>query len=80
MGAAFQELRELYRSGAPASVTWIRARSQLADILTKPGRGSPWEDTVRTGFYNVRIGSGDFLTKTAAAASIRSVGLDPFAC
>jgi len=80
VGAAVQELRELYRSGALASVTWLRARGQLADILTKPGRGSPLEDTVRTGFYNVLLGPGDFLNKTAADASVRPAGLDPSAC
>jgi len=66
IGAAVQVLRELYRSGALATVTWLRARGQLADILTKPGRSSPLEHTVRTGFYNVRLGPGDFLTKSAA--------------
>ena len=38
VGAAVQELRESYHGGALATVTWLRARGQLADALTKAGR------------------------------------------
>lgn len=54
VGAAVHELRELYRGGACASMTWRRARGQLADALTKARRNPPLEHCVRTGACNVR--------------------------
>lgn len=68
VGAAVQELRELYHGGTLATVTWLRAHGQLADVLTKPGRDTPLQHTIRTGAYAVRLADNDFLTKRSSAA------------
>lgn len=57
------ELRELYRGGACAFITWLRARDQLADALTKPARNTPLEHCIGTGTYHVRLAASDLLTK-----------------
>jgi len=41
VGAAVQELRNFYHGGTLATVTWLRARGQLVDALTKAGRNTP---------------------------------------
>lgn len=68
VGAAVQELRELYHGGTMATVTWPRAHGQLADALTKPGRDTPLQQTIRTGVYAVRLAATDYLTKRSSAA------------
>ncbi|KAK1859174.1 hypothetical protein I4F81_001771 [Pyropia yezoensis] len=40
-GAAMQEQREMCHEGAMSTITWLRARGQLADALTKAGRNTP---------------------------------------
>jgi len=74
VGAAVQELRELYHGGTLATVTWLRARGQLADALKKAGRDTPLQHTIRTGMFGVRLAAADFLTKSSAAASVSSTG------
>lgn len=68
VGAAVQELRELYQNGTLSTVTWLRAHGQLADALTKAGRDTPLQRTIRTGAYAVRLADTDFLTKRSTAA------------
>eukprot|EP00168_Porphyra_purpurea_P006046 TRINITY_DN1729_c0_g1_i2.p1 TRINITY_DN1729_c0_g1~~TRINITY_DN1729_c0_g1_i2.p1 ORF type:complete len:362 (-),score=33.23 TRINITY_DN1729_c0_g1_i2:107-1192(-) len=68
VGAAVQELREFYHGGKIATMTWLRARGQLADALTKAGRDTPLQATIRTGRFGVRLGASDFLSKSSAAA------------
>jgi len=41
VGAAVQELRNFYHGGTLATVTWLRARGQLVDALTKACRNTP---------------------------------------
>jgi len=72
VGAAVQELRELYHGGALATVTWLRARGQLTDILTKHNRTSALADTIRTGCFNVRLGDADYLSKSSTLGSSSS--------
>lgn len=67
-GAAVQELRELYRGGTMSTVTWLRAHGQVADALTKPGRGTPLQQTIRTGAYAVRLAATYYPTKLSSAA------------
>ena len=74
VGAAVQELRDLYHAGALATVTWLRAHGQLADILTKPNRRSALADTVRSGCFGVRLGPSDFLSKPSSARASTLVG------
>lgn len=68
VGAAVQELREMYHNGVMSTMTWLRARGQLADALTKAGRNTPLQQTVASGTYGVRLANGDYLTKTSASA------------
>lgn len=68
VGAAVQELREMYHQGTMATITWLRAHGQLADALTKHGRETPLQHTIRTGTYGVRLANTDYLTKRSAAA------------
>ncbi|KAK1865822.1 hypothetical protein I4F81_008345 [Pyropia yezoensis] len=68
VGAAVQELRELYHGGTMSTVTWLRAHGQLADALTKPGRDTALQRTIRTGAYAVRLAATDYLTKRSPAA------------
>ena len=63
VGAAVQELRELYHGGALA--TSVRAPGQLADVLTKHNRRSALEDTLRLLWhpprplrFPVQVGAG----------------------
>lgn len=51
-----------------ATVTRLRAHGQLADALTKPGRDTPLQQTIRTGAYAVRLATTDYLTKRSSAA------------
>jgi len=69
VGAAVQELRVLYHGGALATVTWLRARGKLADILTKHNRMSALADTIRTGRFDVRLGDADYLSKSSPIGS-----------
>ena len=69
VGAAVQELHELYYGGALATVTWLRARGQLADILTKHNRMSALADGIRTDRFNVRLGDADYLSKSSPVGS-----------
>lgn len=69
VGAAVHELRELYRGGAVASITWLRAPGQLTDALTKPGRNTPLQHALRVGSYAVRLAAGDFMTKLPVVPS-----------
>ncbi|OSX78708.1 hypothetical protein BU14_0103s0051 [Porphyra umbilicalis] len=68
VGAAVQELREFYHGGTLATVTWLRARGQLADALTKAGRDTPLQQTIRTGMFGVRLAVSDYLTNSSPAA------------
>lgn len=68
MGAAVQELRELYHDGTMATVTWLRAHGQLADARTKPGRDTSLQQIIRSGAYAVRLAAIDYLTKRSSAA------------
>lgn len=69
VGAAVQELRELYHGGVMATVTWLRAPGQLADALTKPGRNTALQRMVQSNMYHVRLSPADYLTKTSQSAS-----------
>lgn len=53
VGAAIQELREFYHGGTLATVTWLRARGHLADVLTEAGRDPPLQQTIRTRMFGV---------------------------
>jgi len=78
--AAVQELREFYHGGTLATVTWLRARGQLADALTKAGRDTPLQQTIRTNMFGVRLAERDCLTKSSPAALSRGpkhVGIVP---
>lgn len=66
VGAAVQELREMYTGGAFATVTSLRAHGQLADAPNKAVRDSPLEYAVRSGRYGVRLDETDYLTKSMA--------------
>lgn len=66
--AAVQELREHFQGCTMSTVTWLRAHDQLADALTKPGRYTPLQQTIRTGAYAVRLAATDYLTKRPSAA------------
>lgn len=79
VGAAVHELRELYRGGACASITWLRARGQLADALTKPARNTPLEHCIRTGKYNVRLAASDYLTKQPGTG-VALLASEDYAC
>ena len=63
VGAAVQELREFDHGGNLSTVTWLRARGQLADALTKAGRDTPLQQTIRTGMFGVKFAERDYLTK-----------------
>ena len=63
-----QELRDFHHGGTLATVTWLRARGQLADALTKAGRNTPLQQTIKTGSFNVRLQDGDYLSKSSVAA------------
>lgn len=76
VGAAVQELREMYHDGAMGTITWLRARGQLAHALTKAGRNTPLQQTVGTGFYGVRLSGGDYLTKASSSASSLTAVVD----
>ena len=73
MGAAVQELRELYHGGVLATVTWLRVPGQLAEVLTKLNRRSALEDTLRSGCSGIRLGPSDFLSKSDLVAPSPSV-------
>lgn len=68
VGAAVQELRELYHGGTMSTVTWLRAHGQLVDALNKPGRDTALKQTIRTWAYAVRLAATDYLTKQSSAA------------
>lgn len=68
VGAAVQELREMYTDGAMRAITWLRARAQVGGALTKDGRNTPLQQTVGSGFYGVRLDEGDYLTKRSSSA------------
>jgi len=74
VGAAVQELREFYHGGTIATVTWLRARKQLADALTKAGRDTPLQQTIKTGMFGVRLAASDYLTKSSPAAPPANAG------
>lgn len=67
VGAAVQELREFYHGGSISTVTWLRAHGQLADALTKAGRDTPLQHTLRSGRFGVRLSTNDYLTKSSTA-------------
>lgn len=73
VGAAVHELRVLYRKGAIATMTWLQARGQMADALTKMGRNTPLEHCIRTGVYDVRLSPGDFPTKSSSYTRYNTV-------
>lgn len=67
VGAAVQELREFYHGGSISTITWLRAHGQLADALTKAGRHTPLQRTLRSGRFGVRLSNNDYLTKSSTA-------------
>jgi len=67
VGAAAQMLHEVYR-GTIATITWLSARGQLADALTKSGRDTPLQQTIKTVVFGVRLAESDYLTKSSPAA------------
>jgi len=74
VGAAVQELREVYHGGTIATITWLRARGQLADALTKAGRDTPLQQTIKMGMFGVRLAESDYLTKSSPAAPCPDAG------
>lgn len=67
VGAAVQELREFYHGGSISTITWLRAHGQLADALTKAGRDTLLQRTLRSGRFGVRLSNNDYLTKSSTA-------------
>jgi len=68
VGAAVQVLREVYHGGTIATITWLSARGQKADALTKAGRDTPLQQTIMTVVFGVRLAESDYLTKSSPAA------------